>query len=265
MSVSLSELFESKAHIGHLARYWNPEMSPFIFGKRNGMHQINLDETKIKLQRAMHFLKEIASRKSSKVLFVGTKRIAQSIIKEEAMRCGMPYVDQYWRGGTLTNYSETSSSVKKLKNMEARQQEDSFGIGMTKKEIQNFRRELSHLEKGVGGIKDMVGLPDVLFVIDIGVEKIAITEALKLKIPIVGIVDTNYSPKDIKYPIPGNDDARKAIRLYTKLAADAILEGRQSIPDVAEEPAPAVIIKHVKKDGIAVSKANKPSLEKSKT
>jgi small subunit ribosomal protein S2 len=258
MSVTLNQLFESKVHLGHLTRYWNPKMAPFIFGKQNGMHQIDLDKTRVCLDKALAFLRELGARQGSKVLFVGTKRIAQSIIKEQATRCGMPYVDQYWQGGNLTNYSMNSLSAKTLKNMEAMRQQENFGTGMTKKEIRNFERCLARLEKRVGGIKDMAGLPDALVIIDIGKERNAVREARDLNIPIIGVVDTNYSPDAVNYIVPGNDDSMASIRLYMTLAADAILEGRASIQEsTASSYTAQPIIKRIKKSATHVTGAAK--------
>jgi small subunit ribosomal protein S2 len=257
MSVSLQQLFNAKVHIGHRTQFCQPKMKPFIletafdktlskiFGRKNRIHRINLQKTQTLLEEALAFLRELGGRRGSKVLMVATKSIAQPIIKEQAIRAGMPYVDQYWRGGTLTNYRVSRSSVKTLKDMYAEKEQGIFS-SMTKKEIRRFETRLSHLEKGVGGIKDMVGLPDALFVIDVGCEKIAISEAKKLRIPIVGVVDTNDSPERIDCVIPGNDDAISAIQLYASLAADAILEGRRSLPETSSE-APQPIIKTVKR------------------
>jgi len=248
MSVTLKQLFESKVHLGHLARFREPKMANFIFSTKNKMNVIDLDKTQMYLKSALEFLESIGTRKGSKILFVGTKRIAQAIIKQEATRCGMPYVDRYWRGGTLTNYRNTTrDSVKRLKDMEVMQAQGTFESA-TKKELRSFERKKAHLEKGVGGLKDMIGLPDALFIIDVGYEKIAVSEAKKLKIPIVGIVDTNHSPDGIDYVIPGNDDAMAAVELYGKLAADAILKGRESIANIVEgQNAPRPIIKTAKK------------------
>lgn len=245
-SVTTRELFQAKVHFGHLTCFREPKMEPFIFGARNKMHLINLDKTITHLDAALAFLRKLGERRGSKVLFVGTKRVAQSIIKEQAIRAGMPYVDRYWLGGTLTNYRTIRDSVKRLKEMEANQQQGNLE-GLTKKEIRSLERKQARLERGVGGIKEMTGLPDALFIIDVGHEKIAVSEAQKLKIPIVGVVDTNHSPQGIDYVIPGNDDAKAAVQLYASLAADAILEGRSTIVDTSGETAPQPIIKKAKK------------------
>jgi small subunit ribosomal protein S2 len=250
MSVTLNQLFESKVHIGHLTRYWNPKMQPFIFGKRNGMHLIDLEKMKAQLEKALDFLRELGSRKGSKVLFVGTKRIAQAIVKEKAIQAGMPYVDRYWRGGNLTNYRVCSQSAKVLKEMQAFQQQDSFGIGMTKKAIRKFERHVAHLEKGVEGIKDL-RLPEALVVFDVGEDRIAVREARKLHIPIIGFVDTNNSPEGIDYVVPANDDAIASIRLCATLAADAIREGQRLISDHSSaEASPQPIIRRIKKSTV---------------
>jgi small subunit ribosomal protein S2 len=221
----MREMLEAGVHFGHQTRYWNPKMAPFIFGQRNKIHIINLEQTVGKYAEATRFVKQIAARGGS-VLFVGTKRAARELIASEAARCGMPYVDARWLGGMLTNFKTVKTSIKRLKDMEAVVTEGG-AERMIKKEGLLFQRELEKLNKSMGGIKDMNGLPDAMFVIDVGYHKIAIAEARKLGIPVVAVVDTNHSPDGIDYVIPGNDDSAKAIALYAKGMADAVLEGRE--------------------------------------
>ncbi|MFN6961308.1 MAG: 30S ribosomal protein S2 [Rhodocyclaceae bacterium] len=223
-TTTMREMLEAGVHFGHQTRFWNPKMAPYIFGHRNKIHIINLEKTLAKYNEAMEFLKKLSAKKGT-VLFVGTKRQAREIIAEEAQRAGQPYVDERWLGGMLTNFKTVKQSLKRLKEME-QLVEDGTLEKMNKKEALMLTRELSKLQKSLGGIKEMNALPDALFVIDVGYHKIAVTEANKLGIPIVGVVDTNHSPIGIDYPIPGNDDSSRAIRLYARGAADAILEGR---------------------------------------
>jgi small subunit ribosomal protein S2 len=231
----MREMLEAGVHFGHQTRYWNPKMAPFIFGQRNKIHIINLEQTVNKYVEATKFIKQIAARGGS-ILFVGTKRAARELIATEAARAGMPYVDARWLGGMLTNFKTVKTSIKRLKDMEAVVAEGG-AERMIKKEGLLFQRELEKLNKAMGGIKDMNGLPDALFVIDVGYHKIAIAEARKLGIPIVAVVDTNHSPDGIDYVIPGNDDSAKAIALYAKGVADAVLEGReQNLNGLVEEP-----------------------------
>jgi small subunit ribosomal protein S2 len=218
---------EAGVHFGHQTRFWNPKMAPFIFGERNKIHIINLEKTMPLAKDALNFLGKVASNKG-KVMFVGTKRAASESVKVEAERCGMPFVNHRWLGGMLTNFRTVRASIKRLKELEDMAKNDAYEkIG--KKEILQLSREQEKLEKTLGGIKEMNGLPDVLYVIDVGYENIAIQEATKLGIPVVGIVDTNNSPDGIDYIVPGNDDSMRAIKLYTKMAADAILVGKESI------------------------------------
>ena len=224
---TMREMLEAGVHFGHQTRFWNPKMAPFIFGERNKIHIINLEQTMPMCRDAVSYLGKIASRKG-KVLFVGTKRAASDAIREEALRCGMPYVNHRWLGGMLTNFRTVRASIKRLKELEEMADSKSYEK-INKKEILQLSREQEKLEKTLGGIKEMGGLPDALFVIDVGYEKIAVQEAAKLGIPVVGVVDTNNSPEDVEYIIPGNDDSMRAIRLYAKLAADAVLDGKQSI------------------------------------
>ncbi len=226
MSVSMREMLEAGVHFGHQTRFWNPKMAPFIFGHRNKIHIINLEKTVAKYNDAMAFIRRMSANKGT-ILMVGTKRQAREIVAEEAQRAGVPYVDERWLGGMLTNFKTLKLSVKRLKDLEA-MVEDGSMERMPKKEALVLQRELVKLQKSIGGIKDMGGLPDALFVIDVGYHKIAITEANKLGIPVVAVVDTNHSPLGVDYVIPGNDDSSRAIRLYASGVADAILEGRNS-------------------------------------
>ena len=223
MSVSMREMLEAGVHFGHQTRFWNPKMAPFIYGHRNKIHIINLEKTLPAFENALKFIRQLSSKRGT-VLMVGTKRQARDVVALEAQRCGMPYVDQRWLGGMLTNFKTVKGSLKKLKDMQA--QKDSGTIAVIKKEALMFERERMKLEKDIGGIQDMAALPDAIFVIDVGYHKIAILEAKKLGIPIIGIVDSNHSPEGIDYVIPGNDDSSKAVALYAKAVADAVLEGK---------------------------------------
>ena len=227
MAVSMRQMLEAGVHFGHQTRYWNPKMSKYIFGERNKIHITNLEKTLPMYQEAMNFLSGLAAKGGS-VLFVGTKRAASQAVAEEAQRAGMPYVNHRWPGGMMTNFKTVKQSIRRLKDIEAMQQDGRIAR-LTKKEGLNLQRELEKLERSLGGIKDMNRLPDALFIIDIGYEKIAISEARKLGIPIVGVVDTNNNPEDVDYVIPGNDDAIRAIRLYLQGAADAVPEGRATV------------------------------------
>ncbi len=230
----MREMLEAGVHFGHQTRYWNPKMAPFIFGQRNKIHIVNLEKSVVKYLEAQNYLRQLAAR-GGKVLFVGTKRAARELVAQEAQRCGMPYVDSRWLGGMMTNFKTVKSSIKRLKEMEAQQAEGATER-MSKKEALMFQRELEKLNKSIGGIKDMNNLPDALFVIDVGYHKIAVAEARTLGIPVVAVVDTNHSPDGIDYVIPGNDDSAKAIALYARGMADAILEGReQALNGVVEE------------------------------
>jgi small subunit ribosomal protein S2 len=226
MSVSMREMLEAGVHFGHQTRFWNPKMAPFIFGHRNKIHIINLEKTVTKYNEAMTFIRRMSANKGT-ILMVGTKRQAREIVAEEAQRAGVPYVDERWLGGMLTNFKTLKLSVKRLKDLEQLVEDGSMDR-LPKKEALVLQRELVKLQKSIGGIKNMAGLPDALFVIDVGFHKIAITEANKLGIPVVAVVDTNHSPLGVDYVIPGNDDSSRAIRLYASGVADAILEGRDS-------------------------------------
>lgn len=235
MSVTMRQMLEAGVHFGHQTRYWNPKMSPFIFGARNKIHIINLEKSLPMYQEALKFVRTLTANKGT-ILFVGTKRQARDILKEEAQRAGAPYVDYRWLGGMLTNFKTVKQSIKRLKEMDQMIADGSFEK-LTKKEGLTFSREKEKLERSLGGIKDMGGIPDALFVIDVGFHKIAVTEAKKLGVPIVGVVDTNNSLDGIDYVIPGNDDSTRAIRLYARGVADAILEGRSQV--ITEMVAPA--------------------------
>jgi len=220
----MRDLLEAGAHFGHQTRYWNPKMSDYIFGARNNIHIINLEQTVPALDEAMAYVRGVVLKRN-KVLFVGTKRSAGKVVKEQAQRCTMPYVDKRWLGGMLTNYKTIRQSIRRLRDLESQADDGTFDK-LTKKEALSRQRDLDKLEKSLGGIKDMGGLPDVLFVVDVDHERIAITEANKLGIPVVGIVDTNSNPEGVDYVIPGNDDAIRSIRLFVEAIADAVLEGK---------------------------------------
>ena len=223
MSVTMRQMLEAGVHFGHQTRFWNPKMAPFIFGHRNKIHIINLEKSLPMFQEAAKFARQLAANRGT-VLMVGTKRQARDIVAEEARRAGVPFVDQRWLGGMLTNFKTVKTSIKRLKDMKAQQE---AGLdSMSKKEQLMFARELEKLEKDIGGIQDMAALPDAIFVIDVGYHKIAVSEAKKLGIPLIGVVDTNHSPEGIDYVIPGNDDSSKAVALYARGIADAILDGR---------------------------------------
>jgi small subunit ribosomal protein S2 len=221
----MRQMLEAGVHFGHQTRYWNPKMKPYIFGHRNKIHIVNLEKTQPLLKDAMNFVGKLASN-GGRILFVGTKRSARDAIREEAERCGMPYVNHRWLGGMLTNFKTIRQSIKRLKELEAMASDGSMEQRFNKKEALGLRREMEKLERSLGGIKDMNGLPDALFVIDTGHEKIAVAEAQKLGVPVVGVVDTNNDPEGIDYVIPGNDDAIRAVQLYVQGASAAVLEGR---------------------------------------
>ena len=227
MSVTMRQMLEAGVHFGHQTRFWNPRMAPYLFGQRNKIHIVNLEKTRAKYNEAMDFVRKLAANRGN-VLFVSTKRQAREIIAEEAGRAGMPFVDERWLGGMLTNFKTVKQSIKRLKEVEA-MMEDGSVERLSKREALTVRRELEKLQKSIGGIKDMGGLPDALFVIDVGYHKIAITEAQKLGIPVVAVVDTNHSPDGVDYVIPGNDDSSRAIRLYARGVADAVLQGRSQV------------------------------------
>ena len=227
MSTTMRQMLEAGVHFGHQTRFWNPKMAPYIFGHRNKIHIINLEKSLPMFQEAQKYAKQLVANRGT-VLFVGTKRQAREIVAEEAQRAGVPYVDQRWLGGMLTNFKTVKTSIKRLKDMEVAVEAGDLER-MPKKEALTFRREMEKLQKSIGGIKEMNGLPDAIFVIDVGYHKIGITEAGKLGIPVIGVVDTNHSPEGVAYVIPGNDDSSRAIRLYARGMADAILEGRSQV------------------------------------
>lgn len=230
----MREMLEAGVHFGHQTRYWNPKMAPYIFGSRNKIHIVNLEQTVVKYLEATKYVRQLAA-KGGNILFVGTKRAAREIIATEAARCGMPYVDNRWLGGMMTNFKTVKSSIKRLKDMEAQRESGSYEL-LSKKESLMIDRELDKLNRSIGGIKDMTTLPDALFVVDVGYHKIAVAEARTLGIPVIAVVDTNHSPDGIEQVIPGNDDSAKAIALYVRGMADAVLEGReQALSGLVEE------------------------------
>jgi len=232
MSVTMREMLEAGVHFGHQTRFWNPKMAPFIFGHRNKIHIINLEKSLPMFQDAIKFAKQLSANRGN-ILMVGTKRQARELVAAEAQRAGVPFVDQRWLGGMLTNFKTVKTSIKRLKDMKAQQE---VGLdSLSKKEQLMFKREMEKLEKDIGGIQDMNALPDAIFVIDVGYHKIAVAEAKKLGIPLIGVVDSNHSPEGIDYVIPGNDDSAKAVTLYARGIADAILEGRaNAVTDVVK-------------------------------
>ena len=232
MSVTMRQMLEAGVHFGHQTRFWNPKMAPFIFGHRNKIHIINLEKSLPMFQEAQKYAKQLVANRGT-VLLVGTKRQAREIVAEEARRCGMPYVETRWLGGMLTNFKTVKTSLKRLKDMKAQQE---AGLdSMSKKEQLMFSREMEKLEKDIGGIQDMNALPDAIFIIDVGYHKIAVSEAKKLGIPLIGVVDSNHNPEGIDYVIPGNDDSAKAVTLYARGMADAVLEGKaNAVNDVVK-------------------------------
>jgi small subunit ribosomal protein S2 len=273
-NVTMRQMLEAGMHFGHQTRYWNPKMANYIFGERNKIHIINLEKTLPMFNDSMNFLGKMVAN-GGKIMFVGTKRSARDSIREEAQRCGMPYVNYRWLGGMLTNFKTVKQSIKRLKDLETMAEDGSFER-LNKKEILQLNREKDKLERSLGGIKDMARLPDAIFVIDVGHEKIAINEARKLGIPVVGVVDTNNSPEGVDYVIPGNDDAIRAIQLYLAAAADAILDAKSAAPVQAQEAAegeaeaaaPAPKKKAVKKKAAkkkAVKKKAAPKKEAAET
>ena len=227
----MRQMLEAGVHFGHQTRYWNPKMAPYIFGHRNKIHIINLEKTLTLYQDALKFARTLAANRQN-ILFVGTKRQAREIVREEAMRCQMPFVDHRWLGGMLTNFKTVKQSIKRLKEMEQMQVDGTFER-ISKKEALGLTREMAKLQRSLGGIKELSALPDALFIIDVGYQKGAVQEANKLGVPVIGVVDTNHNPEGIQYVIPGNDDSSRAIRLYARGMADAVLEGRsQSLEEV---------------------------------
>jgi small subunit ribosomal protein S2 len=234
MSVTMRQMLEAGVHFGHQTRYWNPKMAEFIFGQRNKIHIVNLEKTMAMYQEAVKYVRQLAANRGT-ILFVGTKRQARDIVAEEAQRAAMPYVDHRWLGGMLTNFKTVKASIKRLKDLETMAQDGTLEK-MSKREALTLQREMDKLNRSLGGIKEMGSPPDALFVIDVGYQKIAVTEAKKLGIPIIGVVDTNHSPDGIAYVIPGNDDSSRAIRLYARGVADAILEGRSQVIQEIVQP-----------------------------
>ena len=233
MSATMRQMLEAGVHFGHQTRFWHPKMAPFIFGARNKIHIVNLEKTMEQYNAAMTYVRRLAANRGT-ILFVATKRQAREIIAEEAQRCGMPYVDHRWLGGMMSNFKTVKGSIKRLKELEAMKLDGTFER-MNKREALTLTREYDKLMTSMGGIKDMVSLPDAMFIIDVGYQKIAVQEAIKLGIPLVGVVDTNHSPDGIDYVIPGNDDSSKAIRLYARGVADAILEGKsQAVQEIVK-------------------------------
>lgn len=248
MNVSMREMLEAGVHFGHQTRFWNPKMAPYIYGHRNKIHIINLEKTQPLFSDAMKFIRQIAAKRGT-ILMIGTKRQAREVIATEARRAGMPFVDQRWLGGMLTNFKTVKGSLKKLKDMQA--QIESGAEIRIKKEQLMFQRELAKLEKDIGGIQDMNALPDAMFVIDVGYHKIAVAEAKKLGIPIIGVVDSNHSPEGIDYVIPGNDDSSKAVALYARAVADAVLEGKANAGNEVVQAAGAEADEFVEVDNAA--------------
>ena len=233
MAVTMRQMLEAGVHFGHQTRFWNPKMAPYIFGHRNKIHIINLEKTLPMYNDALKYVRQLAANRGT-ILFVGTKRQSRETVAEQATRAGMPYVNNRWLGGMLTNFKTLKTSIKKLKDMEAAVESGEVEK-MSKKEALMFEREMAKLRKSIGGVKDMGGIPDAIFVIDVGYHKIAVTEANKLGVPVIAVVDTNHSPEGIDYVIPGNDDASKAVALYAQGVADAILEGRaNAVSDVVQ-------------------------------
>jgi small subunit ribosomal protein S2 len=270
MNVSMRELLEAGAHFGHRTRFWNPKMAEYIFGSRNKIHIINLEKTMPMMKDALNYIGKLSGNKA-KILFVGTKRAAQESVRDHARRAGMPYVDHRWLGGMLTNYKTVRQSIFRLKELKKLRDEGAFN-GMIKKEALMLTRELEKLDRSLGGIEDMGGLPDALFVVDVGFEHIAVEEARRLKIPVIGIVDTNNDPDNIDYIIPGNDDSMRAVDIYVRCVADAILDARQAnsvdgfkenIEDKVEKEVKKVEIKKTKVETVEAVATEKVVAEKS--
>jgi len=226
-AVTMREMLEAGVHFGHQTRFWNPKMGQYLYGHRNKIHIINLEKTLPLFNDALNFVSKVASKRGN-VLFVGTKRAAQKIVQEEALRCNMPYINRRWLGGLLTNFKTVKQSINRLKELESMETDGSMEK-ISKKEVLLLRRELEKLKINLSGIKDMPGIPDAIFIIDVGYEDIAVSEATKLGIPVIGIVDSNNDPKGIDYVVPGNDDAIRAIQLYAKYVADAVIDGRGAV------------------------------------
>lgn len=259
-AVTMREMLAAGVHFGHQARFWNPKMSPFIFGERDKIHIINLEKTLPRFNDAVNFIGRTAAKKGT-ILFVGTKRAARNIVKEEAERCDMPYVNHRWLGGMLTNFHTVKQSIKRLKELETMATDGSFAK-LNKKEALMLTREMEKLDRSLGGIKDMNRLPDAMFVIDVGQEKIAVREAVKLGIPVIGVVDTNNSPEGVDYVIPGNDDAMRAIKLYTTALANAV---NDATPSALEMGGASDELVELDESGEVVAGAAKPAAKKKKT
>ena len=255
-NVTMREMLEAGVHFGHQTRFWNPKMAPYIFGERNKIHIVNLEKTLPMCNEATGYLGKIAAKKG-KILFVGTKRAASNAVKEAAESCNMPYVNHRWLGGMLTNFRTVRQSIKRLKELEEMAENNSYDV-KNKKEILNLQREQEKLNKTLGGIKEMGGLPAALFVIDVGYEKIAVQEASKLGIPVVGVVDTNNSPDNVEYVVPGNDDSMRAIKLYSRVVAEAINDGKASIVVAAGDDE----LIELDEDGSVMESAPKAKVEK---
>lgn len=261
--VTMRQMLEAGVHFGHQTRYWNPRMAPYIFGARGKIHIINLEETMPLFKDAMNFISKIAQKRGN-IMFVGTKRSAREAIRDEAKRCGMPYVSQRWLGGMMTNFRTVKQSINRLKELESLEETDKFSH-LVKHEVLRLSRERDKLEASLGGIKDMRGLPDALFVVDVGHEDIAIAEARKLGIPVIAVVDTNYDPSIVDYPIPGNDDAIRAVQLFARAAADAVLEGKAAAP-IRGEPGDEFVELQAAQASVDTSEdkpAKKPARKKS--
>ncbi len=256
-NITMREMLEAGVHFGHQTRFWNPKMAPYIFGERNKIHIINLEKSLPMCNEATSYLGKIAAKKG-KIMFVGTKRAARDAVEKAAQSCNMPYVNHRWLGGMLTNFRTVRQSIRRLKELEEMEENNSYDV-KNKKEILNLQREQEKLNKTLGGIKDMNGLPDAIFVIDVGYEKIAIQEATKLGIPVVGVVDTNNSPKDVEYIVPGNDDSMRAIALYLRVAAEAINDGKASITTAAADDE---FIEVVEEEAVVAPAADKKAAPK---
>ncbi len=261
--ISMRDMLEAGVHFGHQTRYWNPMMANYLFGQRNKIHIINLEQTLPLFEEALNFISKLSAKRST-ILLVGTKRAAQQIIREEAERCEMPYVNRRWLGGLLTNYKTVKQSINRLRELEEMQTDGSMER-MSKKEALTFKRELEKLERSLSGIKDMQGAPDALFVIDVGYENIAVSEANKLNIPVIGVVDSNNSTKGVDYVIPGNDDAIRSIRLYVTAVADAILTGRDSVAHLADVKHKDDFIEMDTAGHLVVDNDNKPASTRKRT
>lgn len=262
IKVTMHEMLEAGVHFGHQTRFWNPKMASYIYGVRHNIHIINLEKSLPLYDESLNFVSSVAAR-NGKILFVGTKRSSQEIVKEEAVRCGMPYINNRWLGGMLTNYKTVRQSIKRLRDLEVMRATGKFA-SMPQKELNDTVRELDKLEKNLGGIKEMGGLPDAIVILDVGHDKIAVSEAKKLSIPIVGVVDTNHDPEGINYVIPGNDDAMRAVRFYVKHMADSIIEARATLirPGKTDEQQGAAVVSPKAEAGKEKAVAKKFTIQK---